>query len=72
MDEGDLLDLLSSNGAFGKSTFLTVSNSEYLAWFHRISVNIRKNENVIHYAIYTPNDCVDVLSAYPPSVEWLN
>ena len=71
-DEGDLLKMLPNIEGLGKSTLFTVRNSEYLVWFHGMSVGRHEEENIIHYAIYTPNDCVDALSAYPPIVEWLN
>jgi len=70
LDEGDYLQTIGP-GVNGWSLFV-VHNSEYLAWFNNESQGIHEKQNVIHYAIYTPNDCIDILSAYPPEVKWLN
>lgn len=42
--------------------FYTVSESEYLEEIHRQSCGIYRDSNIIHYAIYTGMDCVDILS----------
>nr|WP_320049945.1 hypothetical protein [uncultured Desulfuromonas sp.] len=47
-------------------------DSGFLQWFNHESQNIHKSDEVVHYSIYTPNDCLDVLSIFPPTVEWLN
>jgi hypothetical protein len=70
-DEGDLLKTINGQDFGGWSLYI-VSNSGYLKWFSEESHGIHEDEDIIHYAIYTPNDCLDVLSAYPPKVEWLN
>ena len=49
----------------------TVENSEYLEWFHKESGGIREGQPLVHYAIYTVNECIDVLDIEPPKVEWL-
>jgi hypothetical protein len=48
-----------------------VENSEYLEWFHKESGGIREGQGLVHYAIYTLNDCIDVLDLQPPKIEWL-
>lgn len=70
-DEGDLLKTISEHDFKGWSLYVSI-NSEYLKWFHQESANTHGGSSVVHYAIYTPNDCLDVLSEYPPKVEWLN
>lgn len=70
-DEGDLLKTINKQNSGGWSLYI-VSNSDYLKWFSEESQSIHEDEDIIHYAIYTPNDCLDVLSSYPPKVEWLN
>lgn len=72
IDEGDFLKMANDGEGLMKWCLFTVENSTYEKWFHEQSYNIRESENIVHYAIYTPNDCIDVLSAYPPKVEWLN
>jgi hypothetical protein len=56
-----------------RSTFYIVENSSYIDYFMEMSEGLHPPDWIIaHYAIYTPNDCIDVLSYHPPIVEWLN
>lgn len=71
-DEGDLLKTISNNRHIGKSTLFLVENSSYVNWFHEETIGIHLNRVIKHYAIYTSNDCIDVLSDAEPIVEWLN
>ncbi len=52
------------------NTFI-VDNSDYLEWFHQTSQGICEGENLIHYGIYTENDCIDIISGAPPKAEWI-
>ncbi|ERN39810.1 hypothetical protein KR51_00037220 [Rubidibacter lacunae KORDI 51-2] len=52
--------------------FFIIEDSDYLAWFELTSQGIYENKVVNHYAIYTLNDCLDILSAYPPQVQWIH
>lgn len=70
VDEGDLLKTLSNE--IGEGTLHLVTNSSFISWFTEESADIHDSESIIHYAIYTPTDCLDILSAHPPIVEWLN
>jgi len=72
INEGDFLKTVEDSEGLTKWCLFTVENSAYEKWFHEQSYNIHASEDIVHYAIYTPNDCVDILSAYPPQVEWLN
>ena len=69
-DEGGLLRTIG-NKDLGTWSLFIVENSDYLMWFNEESYGIHQLENIIHYAIYTPNDCLDILSIYPPKVKWL-
>jgi hypothetical protein len=51
---------------------LTVENSSWIAWLKEESGGVLEHERLIHYAIFTPEDCIDVVAALPPEVEWLN
>lgn len=66
IDEGDLLK------SYQQITegFHKIESSSYLSWFHEESYDSWKDKNVIHYAVYTPNDCVDILSIHPPRIEF--
>lgn len=72
IDEGDLLLTIQTRPDLGHSALFTVENSTWLEWFHGESCEIHERETIVHYAIYTSNDCIDVLSAFEPTVEWLN
>ena len=70
-DEGDLLKTEEvAEGIFAWPLYI-VENSRFLEWFHKESYEIRKKDNPLHYAIITPNDIIDVISAFLPTVEWL-
>ena len=68
IDEGYLLKSLE----YIKGGFFKMVVSDYLTWFHDEGHGImRDDDEVVHYAIYTPNDCIDVISQAKPRVEWL-
>lgn len=71
-DEGDLLRTIASINNPGRSSLFLVENSSWIKWFHEETCDIHKNKNFKHFAIYTPNDCIDVISEFDPTVEWLN
>ncbi|MEH6474115.1 MAG: hypothetical protein V7727_00440 [Sneathiella sp.] len=71
VDEGDRWKTVSSNPELQKSVFFIVENSNWIDWFCNESCGIHSSDELIHYAIFTSNDCIDVLSAVEPSVEWL-
>ncbi|MFA6095073.1 MAG: hypothetical protein WC757_04285 [Candidatus Paceibacterota bacterium] len=71
-DEGDLLKTIASINNPGRSSLFLVENSSWIKWFHEETYGIHKNKNFKHFAIYTPNDCIDVMSEFAPIVEWLN
>jgi len=52
--------------------FYIISNSSYIDFFHEMTGNIYNDWNLKHYAIYTITDCLDIISCYPPKIEWLN
>jgi len=70
-DEGDLLVTLESREGFIRWPLFIIENSKFIQWFNEESLNIHKDKNPMHYSIYTPNDIIDVISAFPPIVEWL-
>lgn len=43
-----------------------VENSELLKSFHKETYGIYEDDGVQHYAIYTMEDCIDVLTRIPP------
>lgn len=73
-DEGSLvktwseLDRQHRESLYGDWTLFKVKNSGYLKWFLEESMGIYKHEKVEHYVFATPDDVIEVLSAYPPKV----
>jgi hypothetical protein len=71
-DEGDLLRTIASINDPSRSSLFIVDNSSWVKWFHEETYDIHKDRDIKHFAIYTPDDCIDVLSEFEPKVEWLN
>lgn len=53
------------------STLLIVRNSRWVRWLVEESNSLLDSTVVTHYAIYTPEDCIDVVSRSPPKAELL-
>lgn len=68
IDEGDYL--LTMNGFQGGWSFFIVKHSSFRAWFDEESCGARVGEDMVHYAIYTPNECMDILALRPPEIRW--
>ncbi len=71
LDEGDALLTLSAmrkTGGMGKS-FYRVDDSDFLIWFNEERCGAAPGKSLVHYAIATVNDIVDVLSLDPPAIE---
>lgn len=68
-DEGVRLRTLAVLKPTGDSVLCVVDQSEWLRWFQEESYGIHDSQPIVHYAILTPDDWVDVLSATPPRVE---
>lgn len=66
-DEGKLLKSLRDGKIRGG--FFKFRQSEYIDWLHEETFNQWKKNELVHYAIYTPNDCIDILSLNEPVVK---
>lgn len=53
-------------------SLLTVQNSNWVQWLVEEAGGVIRPEKLVHYAIYTPENCVDVVTKFPPSAEWLS
>ncbi|GAB5398562.1 MAG: hypothetical protein Aureis2KO_01470 [Aureisphaera sp.] len=51
-------------------TFYSVENSSYIDFFHEMTQKIYLDWDIIHYAIYTISECIDILSQVPPVISW--
>lgn len=72
MDEGDALEAfsqLTKGGCTGKCMY-KVENSQFTEWFHQQSFGVRINDALTHYAIFSNNDVIDVISFDEPSLTW--
>jgi hypothetical protein len=72
IDEGRLLRTLNLIKDREKASLYEVKNSPWVKWFHDESLGIYEGRDLIHYAIITANDCIDVLTEFAPKAEWLN
>lgn len=74
IDEADLLAV--GTGSFElvskRSTFYTVKNSTFIEWYCKESEAKVSPQELTHYAIYTGNYCVDIISTKPPKSGWIN
>jgi hypothetical protein len=61
-------DLLSDAKDF---SLYTVINSKWLNWFSEENYGMYDGLNLVHYAILSLNDWIDVLSAEQPIVTWI-
>jgi hypothetical protein len=70
MDEGDRLQTLPLLGEHaGETPFFMVNNSTLVQWFHSENRGIRSAQRIFHYAVYTANECIDVLTGIHPVLE---
>lgn len=53
-------------------SLLTVENSRWLSLVVEEAGGVLQPESLTHYAIYTPEDCIDVIAQFPPTVDWAN
>ena len=59
------------NEKLGK-VFYKIDKSSYIDFFNEMSCGIYKNWNIVHYGIYTSEDCIDILSVTKPKIEWVH
>ena len=48
--------------------FYQIKESEYIQQFNDLSLGIYSDLAITHYAVYTDDICVDVLSTFPPQI----
>lgn len=62
---------LWNSKAIVADSLLMVENSRWLKWLNEESGGVVGEFDVSHYAIYTDDDCIDVLSRVPPQVSFV-
>ena len=68
-DESDLAGDAARSDGLGRGCFYRVQGSEFAARF--MSDSLRQSQDLIHFAIVTEADCIDVLATSDPKVEFL-
>lgn len=68
-DESDLDSEAARSEGLGRGCFYRVAESEFLQTFEKESA--RQFQGLMHFAIVTDSDCVDVLATHDPRVERL-
>lgn len=63
--------LSAREGGWDLPTLLTVENSAWIRWLVEEARGVLRAEALTHYGIYTPEDWVDVVTEFPPDVEWV-
>lgn len=53
-------------------SLMIIDNSKWVRWLIEEAGGVLRPESLTHYAIYTPEDCIDVVTEFPPDVRWLN
>lgn len=53
-------------------SLMTVENSSWLKWIVEEAGGVLQPDSLTHFAIYTPEDCIDVATQFPPIVDWPN
>jgi len=52
-----------------QSCLFVVENSDYISWIKKSALSIHDDLKVIHYAIFTDEDCLEILTNEEPSVK---
>jgi hypothetical protein len=68
IDESYRVDLWQTFATYGHP-FWIVRDSDWIKEFRASSGGVADRVNLQHYAIYTDDDCIDVLSATPPTTQ---
>lgn len=59
-------------GSRGLPGLVILVNSKWIDWLVQESSGVLDSAALVHYAIYTPEDCIDIVTEFAPIVEWLN
>lgn len=70
-DESFLMRIWNEQKLPGR-LFFVINNSSLIDSFHHMTYDIYLEWKIVHYGIYTNEDCIDVLSTIPPEVKWVN
>ena len=71
INESHRLGTWASLDMGGMTSLMTLANSSWLRWLVEEAAGVIAAESLTHYAIYTPEDCIDVATSAVPVAEWL-
>jgi hypothetical protein len=54
-----------------RSSLLVVEESSWISWLRQEATGMLDHESLVHYAIHTQDDCIDVASGRLPVVRWI-
>lgn len=71
-DEGYLTKIWhqTDKHILGKVLYI-VEDSSRTDFFHQMSEQIYSHWKIVHYAVYTDNECLDILSLHEPEIKWI-
>lgn len=70
MNETNRLRTWSQVDMRNHSSFMTINNSTWIDWLVNESEGLLELINLVHYAIYTDDDCIDVVAPSSPVAGW--
>jgi len=50
---------------------MVVEGSSFIAWLLEESTGVLDGRPLVHYALMSSDECIDIVSEVPPRVEWL-
>lgn len=56
---------------YSQWSFFKVRNSSYISWLSVESSTISDNFELIHFVIFDPNNVIDVIAGYEPTIEFV-
>ncbi len=71
INESNRLKTVNETVNISEFSLFIVENSSWVKWFNKESFDLHEMNKVIHYGMYTLEDCIDVLSDTEPFVDWL-
>ncbi len=69
VQEGSLMDYWNSGFSVLGHNVFCAGNSEFLSWLERSSGGVHSVDRVKHYAVFTDDICVEVLSTAVPFIQ---
>ncbi len=72
IDESNLLIDIEQSPEIGFWSLYEVTDSQLISDFHKLSLGINEDIQIRHFAVYTQDECIDILSPDKPIIEIKN